>query len=178
MNNLPFDDDTFNWVWSANCAGYAPGEPLPLLKELARVVKPGGRALTLAWSSQQLLPGYPVLEAHLNATSSGIAPLAKGTAHELHFSRLLRCVRVIFEEHEDHLLNCDCIPVETGAVSVGVQMMIKYFKDIDILNIELHEGEFGYSEEIADGVIFDISQEGEILSVEVLDVAKKFRKPG
>ena len=59
----------------------------------------------------------------------------------------------------------------------GVQMMIKYFKEIDILNIELHEGEFGYSEEIADGVIFDISQEGEILSIEVLDVAKKFRKP-
>ena len=56
-------------------------------------------------------------------------------------------------------------------------MMTKYFKEIDILNIELHEGEFGYSEEIADGVIFDISQEGEILSIEVLDVAKKFRKP-
>ena len=56
-------------------------------------------------------------------------------------------------------------------------MMIKYFKDIDILNIELHEGEFGYSEEIADGVIFDISQGGEILSIEVMDVAKKFHKP-
>ena len=56
-------------------------------------------------------------------------------------------------------------------------MMIKYFKDIDILNIELHEGEFGYSEEIADGVIFDISQDSEILSIEVLDVAKKFHKP-
>ena len=56
--------------------------------------------------------------------------------------------------------------------------MIKYFKDIDILNIELHKGEFGYSEEIADGVIFDISQGGEILSIEVLDVAKKFHKPG
>ena len=52
-------------------------------------------------------------------------------------------------------------------------MMIKYFKDIDILNIELHKGEFGYSEEIAEGVIFDISREGEILSIEVLNVAKK-----
>ena len=68
-------------------------------------------------------------------------------------------------------------PSKPKAVSGGVQMMIKYFKDIDILNIELHKGEFGYSEEIADGVIFDISQEGEILSIEVLDVAKKFRKP-
>ena len=56
-------------------------------------------------------------------------------------------------------------------------MMIKYFKNIDILNIELHKGEFGYSEKIADGVIFDISQEGEIMSIEVLDAAKKFRKP-
>jgi len=89
MNNLPFDDDTFDWVWSANCAGYAPGEPLPLLKELARVVKPGGSVIILAWSSQQLLPGYPMLEAHLNATSSGIAPFADGTAPELHFPRMM-----------------------------------------------------------------------------------------
>ena len=64
------------------------GEPLPVLKELARVVKPGGSVIILAWSSQQLLPGYPVLEAHLNATSSGIAPFAEGTAPELHFSRM------------------------------------------------------------------------------------------
>jgi ubiquinone/menaquinone biosynthesis C-methylase UbiE len=89
MNNLPFDNDTFDWVWSANCAGYAPGEPLPLLKELARVVKPGGSVIILAWSSQQLLPGYPVLEAHLNATSSGIAPFAEETAPELHFPRMM-----------------------------------------------------------------------------------------
>ena len=89
MNNLPFDDDTFDWMWSANCAGYAPGERLPLLKELARVVKPGGSVTIIAWSSQQLLPGYPLLEAHLNATSSGIAPFARGTAPELHFPRMM-----------------------------------------------------------------------------------------
>jgi len=82
-----------------------------------------------------------------------------------------------FSEVRRPSTHSDRIPVEAGAVSGGVQMMIKYFKDIDILNIELHEGEFGYSEEIADGVIFDISQEGEILSIEVMDVAKKFRKP-
>lgn len=89
MNNLPFEDVTFDWIWSANCAGYAPGEPLPLLKELARVVKPGGSVIILAWSSQQLLPGYPVLEAHLNATSSGIAPFVEGMAPELHFPRMM-----------------------------------------------------------------------------------------
>jgi demethylmenaquinone methyltransferase / 2-methoxy-6-polyprenyl-1,4-benzoquinol methylase len=89
MNNLPFDDDTFDWVWSANCAGYAPVEPMSLLKELARVVKPGGSVVILAWSSQQLLPGYPVLEAHLNATSSGMAPFVEGAAPELHFPRMM-----------------------------------------------------------------------------------------
>ncbi len=88
MNNLPFDDATFDWVWSANCVGYAPGEPLPLLKELVRVVNPGGSVIILAWSSQQLLPGYPVLEAHLNATSSGIAPFEEGAAPEIHFLRI------------------------------------------------------------------------------------------
>ena len=44
-----------------------------LVKELARVVKPGGSVALLAWSSEKLLPGHPLLEGHLNATSAGIA---------------------------------------------------------------------------------------------------------
>jgi ubiquinone/menaquinone biosynthesis C-methylase UbiE len=89
VNSLPFDDESFDWVWSANCVGYHPAEPLPLLRELARVAKPGGSVAILAWSSQQLLPGYPLLEARLNATSSGIAPFTKGKRPESHFLRAL-----------------------------------------------------------------------------------------
>jgi ubiquinone/menaquinone biosynthesis C-methylase UbiE len=89
VNRLPFDDKTFDWVWSANCVGYHPAEPLPMLRELARVVKPGGSVVILAWSSQQLLPGSPLLEARLNATSSGIAPFVHGKRPELHFLRAL-----------------------------------------------------------------------------------------
>jgi ubiquinone/menaquinone biosynthesis C-methylase UbiE len=89
VSRLPFDNDTFDWVWSANCVGYHPAEPLPLLRELTRVVKPGGSVAILAWSSQQLLPGYPLLEARLNATASGIAPFVKGKRPELHFLRAL-----------------------------------------------------------------------------------------
>ena len=89
VNKLPFDEDTFDWVWSVDCVGYAPLEPLPVVKELARVVKPGGSVAILAWSSQQLLPGYPLLEARLNATASGIAPFVKGKRPELHFLRAL-----------------------------------------------------------------------------------------
>jgi ubiquinone/menaquinone biosynthesis C-methylase UbiE len=89
VNRLPFDDDTFDWVWSASCVGYHPAEPLPLLRELTRVARPGGSVVILAWSSQQLLPGYPLLEARLNATSSGIAPFVKGKRPESHFLRAL-----------------------------------------------------------------------------------------
>lgn len=90
MNGLPFDDDTFDWVWSVDCVGYNRiGEPLTLVKELARVVKPGGGIAILFWSSQQLLPGYPLLEARLNATSQGIAPFSKDKRPELHFLRAL-----------------------------------------------------------------------------------------
>ncbi|MCP4607333.1 MAG: class I SAM-dependent methyltransferase [Planctomycetes bacterium] len=36
--NLPFDDNSFDWVWSSDCVGYGPWEPLPLLQELARIL--------------------------------------------------------------------------------------------------------------------------------------------
>jgi demethylmenaquinone methyltransferase/2-methoxy-6-polyprenyl-1,4-benzoquinol methylase len=87
--SLPFDNDTFDWAWSTDCVGYAPLEPLPLLKELARVVKPGGIVALAAWSSEKLLPGYPRLEARLGATAAGIAPFVQGKKPELHFLRAL-----------------------------------------------------------------------------------------
>jgi ubiquinone/menaquinone biosynthesis C-methylase UbiE len=89
VKRLPFDDDTFDWAWSVDCVGYAPIAPLPLIKELARVVKPGGTVAILAWSSEKLLPGYPLLEARLSATSAGIAPFAKGRKPGSHFFRAL-----------------------------------------------------------------------------------------
>jgi Protein of unknown function (DUF2283). len=53
---------------------------------------------------------------------------------------------------------------------------IKYVKDIDVLNIELQEGKFEYSEEIGEGVILDLSQNGEILSIEIIDATKRLGK--
>ena len=51
--------------------------------------KPSGRIALLAWTSQQLLPGHPALEAQLNATSAGIAPFCQGKNPDKHFLRAL-----------------------------------------------------------------------------------------
>lgn len=93
MNRLPFDSASFDWVWSADCVGYPTRDPVPLMQELARVVKPGGLVSFLIWSHQQLLPGYPLLEARLNATSVGMAPFASDMRPGLHPLRALGWLR-------------------------------------------------------------------------------------
>ena len=95
VTQLPFEDDTFDWAWSADCVGYAPLDPIPLVKELARVVKPGGSVIILAWSSEKLIPGYPMLEARLNATTAGIAPFLQDKDPQLHFLHALGWFREV-----------------------------------------------------------------------------------
>jgi demethylmenaquinone methyltransferase/2-methoxy-6-polyprenyl-1,4-benzoquinol methylase len=90
MNDLAFDDDAFDWVWNADTLWPVVGvDPLPLVNELVRVIKPGGIVATLFWSSQRLLPGYPLLEARLNATRSANYPYTDGVKPELHVLRTL-----------------------------------------------------------------------------------------
>jgi len=91
---LPFENRVFDWAWSSDCVGYSPSlEPLAAVKELARVVKPGGILALFAWSSEKLLPGHPALEARLDATVSGMAPFSAGMPPERHFLRALGWLR-------------------------------------------------------------------------------------
>ena len=84
ISKLPFEENTFDWAFSMDLIGNLKIDPVTLLKEIARTVKPGGMIVLLNWSSQMLLPGYPVLEARLNATSSGIAPFEPKMGPQLH----------------------------------------------------------------------------------------------
>lgn len=84
---LVFPDQCFDWACSIDCVGALDFDPVILLKELHRVVKLGGRVFIIIWSSQMLLPGYPLLEAQLNATSAGIAPFAIGMEQDRHIMR-------------------------------------------------------------------------------------------
>jgi len=89
VHHLPFVDDSFDWAWSSHCVGYRPDHSLAGLRELARVVRPGGTIALLFWSTQLLLPGYPELEAKLNGTPGGISPFTPGGDPEDHFLRTL-----------------------------------------------------------------------------------------
>jgi len=116
--SIPFDNDTFDWSWSADCVGYGPWDPLPLVKEMRRIVKPGGTVALIAWSSEQLLPGYPHLEAQLKTTSAGIAPYEKGQKPEKHFSCALSWFR------EPGFINCQA-QVFAGSVFTPLKPEIR-----------------------------------------------------
>jgi demethylmenaquinone methyltransferase/2-methoxy-6-polyprenyl-1,4-benzoquinol methylase len=60
-------------------------DPLAPVKEFIRVVKPGGSVAILYWSSQRLLPGYPLLEARLDAAFAETTPYMRVVQPGLHF---------------------------------------------------------------------------------------------
>lgn len=85
VNSLQFDDNSFDWLMSIDTVWSGPKElgcpaedPLKIIEEFYRVLKPGGSVFILFWSSQKLLPGYPILEARLNTTASATAPFING----------------------------------------------------------------------------------------------------
>lgn len=54
---------------------------------------------------------------------------------------------------------------------------VRYWKDIDVLDIVLKKGEYQFSEPVADDVILDVSRGGEILSVEIHHATKRLARP-
>jgi ubiquinone/menaquinone biosynthesis C-methylase UbiE len=135
LNKLPFGDDSFDWAWSKDTLWPGPKEmgcpaedPLPLLNELARVVKPGGIVAVLFWSSQRLLPGYPLLEARLNATYAANAPWGEGMKPRLHFLRTLGWLREAnLAECRAHTFVCDVQAPLDQATQKALLIMFRMF---------------------------------------------------
>lgn len=53
------------------------------------MVRPGGTVALAYWSSQNLLPGHPLLQAHLDAAFAATAPYLADMPPNLHFLRAL-----------------------------------------------------------------------------------------
>jgi demethylmenaquinone methyltransferase/2-methoxy-6-polyprenyl-1,4-benzoquinol methylase len=93
MRRLPYAQGAYDWAWSVDCVGYPAGDLLPILNGVSRVVRPGGVMALLGWTSQQLLPGYGMLEARLNANCSPYYPFLEDQAPPTHFQRAMHWFR-------------------------------------------------------------------------------------
>ncbi len=81
INNLQLPLNTYDWIWIMDTLWVGPEEfgcpakePDKILNKLYQMLKPGGKIYLLYWTAQRLLPGYPLLEASLNASASSNAP--------------------------------------------------------------------------------------------------------
>lgn len=54
---------------------------------------------------------------------------------------------------------------------------VRYWKDIDVLDIIVKKGRYKFSETVAKGVILDISRSGEILGIEIHQATEKLARP-
>jgi demethylmenaquinone methyltransferase/2-methoxy-6-polyprenyl-1,4-benzoquinol methylase len=95
MNRVDSGDDAFDWAFSVDCVGYPSGNPLPALREMKRVVRPGGTVAILGWTSQRILPGHPLLEDRLNGNCSLAAPFLRGQEPRNHFMRSIHGFREV-----------------------------------------------------------------------------------
>ncbi len=53
-------------------------------------------------------------------------------------------------------------------------MKVRYDKEVDAMYIYAEQGEIEYSEEVGEGVIVDVSQDGRVVGMEILDASEKF----
>ena len=96
LTALEYEDGAFDWLWCNDALWPGPAamgcptdEPLPVVRDFARVVRPGGAVALVYWSSQRLLPGHPGLEARLSATPQTFAPYREGMRPQQHCMRAL-----------------------------------------------------------------------------------------
>ena len=107
INNLNFAADSFDWIWSMDTVWMGPKEfgcpataPDEMLDQLYQILKPGGKIHLLFWTSQKLLPGYPLLEARLNATRSANAPYRENMDSYTH---VMNGIKWLSKANFDHI---------------------------------------------------------------------------
>ncbi len=55
-------------------------------------------------------------------------------------------------------------------------MKISYDAKADAISIKFQEGKYDVSEEVADGIVADVTKDGKIISIEIMDASKRMPK--
>ncbi|MGD8782074.1 MAG: class I SAM-dependent methyltransferase [Ignavibacteria bacterium] len=100
INNIDFPSNSFDWIWSMDTIWAGPNEfgcpteePDKIINQLYQILKPGGKIYLLFWTSQKFLPGYPLLEARLNASTSANAPYIENMDSYIHVMNGIKWLR-------------------------------------------------------------------------------------
>ncbi len=142
---LPFRPASFDWMWCADILypgpaeeGFAFDDPVPALRSLALLVKPGGFLALAFWSAHRLLPGYPMLEARLNATPASHHPFTATADAEMHFSRALGWLRNAgFAEPTAHSHTADIRAPLDGETRAAVRSMAHMWWDRGLADVSV-----------------------------------------
>jgi demethylmenaquinone methyltransferase/2-methoxy-6-polyprenyl-1,4-benzoquinol methylase len=146
--DLPFDDGSFDWVfckdtlWPGSVAtGLMGRTPVAAVKELARVVRPGGTIALLFWSSQMFLPGYPGLEARLTAAFSERVSYLADIEPDRHFLCAMGWLRAAWLEDIGVRCFSDCVhaPLNQETREAVLSCIKMFFEDVDIRTIVSNE---------------------------------------
>ena len=55
-------------------------------------------------------------------------------------------------------------------------MKIDYDQIVDAMRINFQDGEYDISEELGDGIIIDMTKDGKVMAIEILDVSRRIPK--
>lgn len=55
-------------------------------------------------------------------------------------------------------------------------MKVRYDKDADAMYIRVDSGEYEISEELGEGIVLDISKDGKLIGIEILDASERISK--
>ncbi|MBZ0265409.1 class I SAM-dependent methyltransferase [bacterium] len=95
IRTLPLDDDSIDWLWCADTLWPIEDfNPDDGIREFKRVLRPAGKLGLYFWTHQNLLPGYPLLESHLNLAYTSRNPYLNQRNPDLHFLNAKKWLKV------------------------------------------------------------------------------------
>ena len=136
---LKISDDEFDAALCALGLMYVP-DPINALKEMNRVLKPGGRCAVAVWGRRDACGWAEIFEIVDKRVSSEVCPMFFNLGNNDMLERSLHAVGFskIFFERVNTLLHYDSVEQACAAAFAGGPVALPYFKFSDEVKKEVH----------------------------------------